>query len=229
MYKYAFYCLALMMFLATSMSAQRSSEAGIFIGAANYMGDMSPTPIAANETNLALGGHYRYMLNPKLGLKGSVTFGKISGDYRNKRGSTREVSMEAGLMEIALQGEWHFFGTPRFNNAGVYSKQASPFISAGLGATFGESQITAPETDRNNYPEVDDKSAFLVFPISLGMRFDVAESFILTGEFGVRATFTDYLDGISQTGNPDANDHYFFAGISLTYLIESEYGPSYKN
>ena len=137
--------------------------------------------------------------------------------------------MEAGLLEIALQAEWHFFGTPRFNNAGVYSKQASPFISAGLGATFGESKLTAPETDRNNYPEVDDKSAFLVFPISLGMRFDIAESFILSGEFGIRATLTDHLDGVSLTGNPDANDHYFFAGVAITYLIEAEYGPSYRN
>lgn len=229
MQKYTFSCLIFMLFLGTSMSAQRSSEAGIFIGVANYMGDMAPTPIAANETNLAFGGHYRYMLAPKLGIKGSVSFGKISGDYANKPSSTRDLSMETGLLEIALQAEWHFFGTSRFNNAGVYRKQASPFISAGLGATFGESEITAPETDKNNYPEVDDKSAFLVFPITVGMRFDISESFILSGEFGVRGTFTDYLDGISQTGNPDANDHYLFAGFSVTYLIEAEYGPSYRN
>jgi OOP family OmpA-OmpF porin len=219
---------ALLYFMPTA-NAQRSSEAGIFLGVANYMGDFAPTPIAASETNLVFGGQYRYMLNTQLGIKGSVSFGKISGDYLNKPGSTRDLQMETGLLEIGLQAEWHFLATSRFNNAGVYTRQASPFIGGGLAVAFGESKVTAPLNDTNRYPEADDKSAFVVFPITLGMRFDISEGIIMTGEFGLRATLSDYLDGVSQTGNPDKNDHYFFGGISVLYLIEAEYVPAYRN
>ena len=229
MYKSLFVAIVALLLSCTTSFAQRSSEAGLFIGVVNYMGDFSPSPIAANETNLAFGGQYRYMLNPKLGLKGSVSFGKISGNYLNKPQSTRELSMETGLLEIALQAEWHFLATSRFNNAGVYTRQASPFIGGGLGVAFGESKITTADDDKTRYPEVDDKSTHIIFPITLGMRFDVSESIILTGEFGLRATVSDYLDGVSATGNPDPNDHYFFGGISILYLIEADYGPSYSN
>jgi hypothetical protein len=221
--------LVLLLFASAPLLAQRSSEAGAFIGVSNYMGDFAPSPIAANETNLAFGGHYRYFINPQIGLKGSVTFAKISGDYQNIPQATLERKMEASLLEIGIQGEWHFLATPRFNNAGLYARQASPFIGVGLAAAFGDSEVIAPNNDKTRFPEADDKSAFIVFPITLGMRFDIAEYLILTGEFGLRATVTDYLDGVSMSGNPDTNDHYFFGGISVLYLIEAEYGPSYRN
>jgi len=221
---FVFFCIS-----AYQLEAQRSSEVGGFIGLSNYMGDFAPTPVAANETNLSFGGHYRYFLNPTLALKGSVSFARISGDYANIPNATRDLKMETSLLEIGLQGEWHFLATSRFNNAGVYARQASPFIGAGIAAAFGEADILAPNNDKVRYPEADDSSTFIVFPITLGMRFDLTEYLIMTGEFGLRATLTDYLDGVSVTGNPDANDHYFLGGISILYLIDAEYGASYSD
>lgn len=223
--------LITLLILPFSALSQRSSEAGLFIGVSNYMGDLAPAPLAANETNLAFGGHYRYMLNPKTGVKGSVSYAKLSGSDANipladPRPGVRRWEMETGLLEAALQMEWHPLGSSRFNNAGVYQRQLSPFIGAGLGLAFGDAEVKVPEDDQARFPEADDKSAFIVFPVTLGIRFDLSESLILTGEFSVRGTFTDYLDGISQSGNPDANDHYMFGGVSILYLIEADYGPS---
>ncbi|MCO6480820.1 MAG: hypothetical protein J5I94_29530 [Phaeodactylibacter sp.] len=213
---------------------QASSEAGVFIGVANYMGDLAPSPLAANETRIAFGGHFRRMLNPKAALKGSVSFGKLTGADANipmteTRVASRGWEMSTGILEAALQMEWHPLGGPRFNNAGVYQRQISPFIGAGLGLAFGDAKVKVPQNDQTRFPEADDKSAFIVFPMTLGIRFDVTESLIVTGEFSVRGTFTDYLDGVSENGNPGANDHYMFGGISILYLIEADYGPSYSN
>ncbi|MCB0571917.1 MAG: hypothetical protein KDC66_19250 [Phaeodactylibacter sp.] len=225
--------LLLFLFSFLFLNAQRSSEAGIFIGASNYMGDLSPSPLAANETHLAFGGHYRYMAGPKLGLKGSVSFGKISGSDSNipledPTQGARRWDMEAGLMEVALQAEWHFLGTPRYNNAGLYTRQASPFLSAGLGLAFAEAKITTADGDKVRFPEPDDKSAFIVLPLSAGVRFDITESILLAGEFGVRATFSDYLDGLSEYANPKHNDYYLFGGITILYLIDAEFAPAYR-
>ncbi len=226
--------LGALLILPAGLYAQRSSEAGGFIGVSNYMGDLAPSPLAANETRLAFGGHYRYMLNPQAGLKGSVTFSKLTGadaniPLPNPYPGVRRWEMETGILEIALQAEWHPLGESRFNNAGVYRRQISPFVALGLGLAFGNAEVRVPANDKARFPEPDYKSAFLVFPMTLGMRFDITESIILTGEFSVRGTLSDYLDGISQNGNPDANDHYLFGGISVLYLIEAEFGPSYSN
>jgi len=217
--------------LVSILFGQSSAEAGLFIGVSNYMGDLSPTPIAANETHFAFGAHYRYMLGPRLGIKGSVSFAKISGADVNKPiaqpgPSPRRWSMEAGLLEFAVQGEWHPLGSPRFNNAGLYSSQCSPFIGLGLGIAFAEAEVRTGDKDNTRFPEADDASTFVVFPLTVGIRFDLSEYCILSGEFGLRATLSDYLDGVSENGNPRANDHYFMGGVAVYYLIEAEYGPS---
>lgn len=230
--------LAILLIIALAMPfdtfAQSSTEAGVFIGVANYMGDLAPTPLAANETRVAFGGQLRRMLNPKTGLKGSVTLGKLTGDDINipmteSTASGRRWEMSTGILEAALQVEWHPLGGPRFNNAGVYERQISPFLGAGFGLTFTNAKVKVPADDKTRFPEADNKSAIIVFPLTLGIRFDVTESLIVTGEFSVRGTFSDYLDGVSQNGNPDANDHYMFGGISFLYLIEADYGPSPGN
>jgi len=208
---------------------QRSTEAGLFLGVSNYMGDLAPTPIAASETQFAFGGQYRYMLTTQLGLKASVSFAKISGADANKPAvmpspTPRRFSMEAGLLEFALQGEWHPLATARFDNAGLYTRQFSPYFGIGFGLTFAEAEVQTVKGSQVQFPEPDDASAFISVPMTLGMRFDIGEYLILSGEFGLRATFSDYLDGVSQNGNPDANDHYFMGGVSVLYLIEAEYG-----
>ena len=226
--------MAVLLAMPFFLFAQRSSEAGVFIGVSNYMGDLSPSPLAANETRIAFGGHFRRMLNPKAGIKGSATFGKLTGADVNipiteSGASARQWEMSTGILEAALQVEWHPLGGPRFNNAGVYQRQISPFIGAGLVLAFGDAKVKVPDNDKTRFPEADDKSAFIVFPMTIGIRFDVTEALIVTGEFSVRGTFSDYLDGVSQNGNPNANDHYMFGGISILYLIEADFGPSYSN
>ncbi|HKK79099.1 MAG TPA: DUF6089 family protein, partial [Phaeodactylibacter sp.] len=215
--------LALTLWCLPFALGQRSTEAGLFLGVSNYMGDLSPTPIAANETQFAFGGHYRYMLNDKLGLKASVAFAKISGADVNKpvvnpNPNPRRFSMEAGLLEFAIQGEWHPLATPRFDNAGLYTRQCSPYVGFGLGLIFAEAEVQAGNNSKVQFPEPDDASAFIALPMTLGMRFDIGEYLILSGEFGLRVTFSDYLDGVSQNGNPETNDHYFMGGISVLYL-----------
>ncbi len=221
-------CLLYFLLLGSgALTAQKSTEAGIFVGIAQYQGDLSPTPIAASETNLALGGLYRYLLNSNLAIKGTVTWGKISGNDRNResfRPGQREWSMENSIIELAMHSEWNFFGTNRYSGSGLFVPRYNPFVSVGLGAAFTNLRLQMPAEDRSKIPEPDAISTFLVVPISAGMRFDISPDFLVTAEFGTRATFSDYIDGISYNGNPNKNDWYFFAGISLIYVLDELVG-----
>jgi hypothetical protein len=223
----------LVLFLsAFSLSAQQSSEVGLFLGAANYMGDLAPRPMAYNETQFAFGGHYRYMPDPRFGVKGSITLGKISGKDANvSRPGQQERGwqMEAGVFEAALQGEWHFLGKPRYDHTGIFTPQLSPFISAGLGLTLSEAKVTVPPREKLRFPEPGDKSSFIVMPVSAGLRYDLSEFLLISGEVGLRATFSDYLDGLSSYLNSRHNDYYIFGGISILYVIEAEMVRSYRN
>lgn len=210
-----------------SLSAQSNVEAGIFLGIANYQGDLSPSPIAASETKPALGGLYRYMFTSKFAVKGSVIWGMISGRDKNIPNfdlAERNWSMRSNIFELAVHGEWHPFGALRYNNTGLFDRQYSPFISIGIGGAFTDPKLVVPAEDRFKIPEPNATSTFLVLPVSAGLRLDLTEDFLLGLDFGTRITFSDYLDGVSLNGNNQKNDWYFFAGISILYVIEEKVG-----
>lgn len=206
---------------------QLETEGGLFIGAAVYQGDLSPSPFAASEARPTLGGVYRYWFTPHFALRGTATWARISGDDRNRvdfQPGTREWSMTNTLLELALHSEWHFFEKDRYSNTGLINRQYSPFISFGLGGTFTNLKLKVPPDDRLKIPEPEAKKTFIVLPISIGMRFDVNEDFLISAEFGTRCTFSDYIDGVSLNGNPKKDDWYFFTGLSFVYVIDEIVG-----
>lgn len=221
--KLTLFVLALPLLLA----AQKSKEIGGFVGISQYQGDLSPSPIAANESKLALSGVYRYLFNSKFGIKGTVSWAQISGADKNKENyirSERDWSMRSNIFELAVHSEWNFFGTERYNSTGLFNRQYTPFISLGLGAAFTNRTLTVPSEDRRKIPEPEDVTTFLVVPITAGLRLDVTQDFVVTAEFGTRATFSDYIDGVSLNGRKDTNDWYFFAGIGFVYVLEELIG-----
>ena len=61
-----------------------------------------------------------------------------------------------------------------------------------------------------------------------GLKFQIAEQFAISSEWGARKTFGDYIDGISVNGNPKSGDWYTFGGITLTYLVDGGNDNPYK-
>ena len=209
------------------VSAQRSVEAGLFAGIAQYQGDLAPSPFAFSESNLAIGGVYRYFFDSRFAMKGTVNYGRITGDDRNRpnyRPGSRTWQMENNIFEMAVHTEWIPFAKPRYGSTGLFKGSFSPYVSVGLGAAFTNPKLTIPTEDRRRQLEPKATTTFLVVPITGGFRFDITEDFTIAAEFGTRATFSDYIDGVSINGNPKTNDWYIFTGISLIYVIEELVG-----
>lgn len=211
----------------TILFSQRSKEAGIFLGVSNYQGELAPSPIAASETRLAIGGIYRLLYEKHVAVKASATWTRLSGSDRNRPDfyqGDRDWKMKNSLIELAVHAEWHPFSTNRYDENGLFKRQYSPFLSLGLGAVFSDIDLDVPSDERYKIPEPKAITTFLVVPISAGIRFDITEDFLLAAEFGSRATFSDYLDGISENGNSKTNDWYFFAGVSFIFVLEEKVG-----
>lgn len=209
------------------LCAQLDTEGGLFLGAAYYQGDLAPSPFAASEIRPAVGGIYRYWFSPHFAVRGTATWAKLSGNDANRQrgiGDTRSWKMGASMLEMAVHSEWHVFEKDRYSNTGLINRQYSPYVSVGLGATFSNVKLNVPPDDRFKFPEPDAKKTFIVVPISVGMRFDINEDFLISAEFGTRCTFSDYIDGVSINGNPKKDDWYFFTGLSFVYVIEEIVG-----
>lgn len=211
---------------AASASGQRAAETGIFLGASNYQGEFSPTFLFMKETRPAFGLLYNRFIDPNWCISGALSLGRIGGSDSNLSPETqryRNYSFRAGLLELAVNVQYHPWGKPRLNAAGLFFPRVSPYIASGIGVAFAEAKISSLSTQNIVSPEPDDQNTFFSIPMTLGLRFVLSERLTLTGEFSQRAVFSDYLDGVSQRGNPETNDWYSRFGLGITYTLMAEY------
>lgn len=222
--------LFLFMLLGLDAHSQSPLEAGLFGGLVVYQGDLSESDLLEpRELNPAFGGLLRYHINEKLKVRGHVIYGKISGTDKNASNPglyERGWSYESFLVELTFVGEYHPFGRPREDRAGLFRAQLSPYIGVGAGfINFNPKVKTEDPQDAGLFPELERKTTALSLPLVAGVRYDFHEFYIATLEAGWRLTFNDYLDGVSQNGNPHKNDPFIFTGLSLTYYFS--YEPRY--
>ncbi len=110
-------------------------EAGIVLGAAQYLGDLTYTHVTWSETKYNLGGIYRYYFSPKINFKGAVYYGKISGSDNNKSASLtntagRHLSFQSDLMEFTAQVEYNILPFISGNRVRFWS----PYVFGGISA-----------------------------------------------------------------------------------------------
>ena len=218
------YLLLVLLFVPLCLSSQDKVEAGLFLGESSYGGDLvEPNIFFGKGTNFGFGILGRYHLNENLGLRGNFLFGKMTGDDRNYADdlyrAERDISFESSFAEFSVMAEFEPFGHKRYQENGSFKKIFSPYVFVGLGAAFtnpetdySKSNVNGVQEDQNNTAS---NTQFTV-PLGIGVKYDLSQKINIGFEVGGRPTFTDYLDGVSITGNPDRNDWYLFGGFVLS-------------
>jgi outer membrane protein OmpA-like peptidoglycan-associated protein/opacity protein-like surface antigen len=206
-------------------------EAGVFLGVANYQGDLVETTLfTPQETNFGFGVSLKKHFNPNWSVGLGFKHGKLSGDDQNfsenASRARRNFSFSSPVNELALRLEWDPLGHKRYNEDGTFNRKLTPYLFVGAGMTFFN-----PETTYGNgvYPDQafeqrvnTDKSnggasTGFVTPVGAGLRYDLNQKWNLGLEFGYRPPFTDLLDGVAESGDPDNNDWYVFGGLTIGY------------
>ena len=208
--------------------AQSKWQSGLFVGGANYQGDLvetlAPYP---EETNFGIGLINYYKLSPLWRLRGHFFFGKVTGSDQNatkdKGRNLRNFNFETTVGELAMMLEWAPFAMVKGDSlSSARIRTVSPYLSAGVGGarfdgntsfetTIGNGFLALIEADKN----AEAKNINVVFPVSGGIRFNLGKTWEWGIEGGVRLTLTDYLDGVSLSANPERDDLYWFAGTSI--------------
>lgn len=162
--------------------------------------------------------------------------------------SERNFSFNSLAIEAGLRVEWDIFGKWRYRRAidtAVYKldrhtqyalvngfkRSISPYLFIGGGgmAISAKTSMNFPHLDANAQPieiQLDQKKTkSLIFTPSVslggGVHFDLTPRLVIGAELGTHLPFTDYLDGISQAGNPDKRDWLWTGGISLGFRLRS--------
>lgn len=207
---------------------QKSVDAGIMIGASNYIGELSPT--ATSNYHFAFGLVGRYNINDHFSLKGSAFYGHISGadslqtkqDLRN-----RNLSFKSFLFEFSAEVEWNLWA---FDPVGRNGKKAfTPFAFIGIGVykynplAYFANPLTGKKqwvelqpigTEGQGTTQFQDRKKYALtqvsFPIGGGFKVRVARGWTLAVEYGLRKTYNDYLDDVSTTYvEPDILDQNY--------------------
>jgi OOP family OmpA-OmpF porin len=217
-----FYFLLTVLFVSTtslSFAQEEKWDGGFFFGAANYMGDLvEPDLFDLSNTNLAFGFMVKRNISQSFGVRFGMTTGKLSStdlNYDNRLG--RGYSFENRLTELSLLAQWEPLASNRYKG-GNFNKILSPYIFAGGGLAFSN-----PETDFNGTSNSDilldlntKEKTLVTVPVGIGLKYDITRKWNLGLEIGLRPALSDFLDGMSNAGDPSNDDWYTFGGLTLT-------------
>jgi hypothetical protein len=203
---FLFLCLTLTGF------AQRS-EVGFGLGTFNYTGDLSRSYRLANSRPAAT-VFYRNNVSKVVSIRAAVTAGNLAAKETpiDAAAVERDASFSIFLFEASLGFEYHFLDWRDDKRPMRYT----PYLFAGFGL-FGVSGYGPKPAE---YSDIQG-----TIPFGGGFKYVINPKFYLSIEGGIRKTFFDYLDNVSdgdvnlknfQYGNPNDFDNYFFIGITLT-------------
>ncbi|MFH0892889.1 MAG: DUF6089 family protein [Bacteroidota bacterium] len=215
----------LLLFLLTlpmqSIKAQRS-EVGFFGGTSYYIGDLNPYKQFL-MIRPAGGIVYRYNFNPRFSFKGNFFYGNVAGDdLISDFNAKRNLSFKSVVADFSAEGEFNFLpyitGNPKY--------PFTPYIFGGIsmfkfnpkanyeGTWYALQPLGTEGQGTSMYPDRQPYSlTSFAIPFGLGFRFNLFGKISLGFEYGMRRTFTDYLDDVSST-------------YADPYTVGSENGPT---
>ncbi len=191
------------------------SEVGFGLGTFNYTGDLVRSYNFAFSQPAAT-VIYRSNVSKVVSFRASFTAGKLSAsDTRapiDAFAAQRKASFNIFLTELSGVYEYHFLDWREDRRR----LRFTPYLFAGLGLFT----ISGTPNKTVQYSNVQ-----MSIPFGGGIKFVLNPKYYLALEFGVRKTFFDYLDNVSdgdpsqknyQYGNKFDYDTYYFLGISIT-------------
>lgn len=199
-FRFLIYFVTLLSFFSFRAVAQ-DVELGVFGGGSYYLGELNPGKQFL-FTNPAFGFAGRYNFDKRLAIKLNAIMGKLSGDDAVSLADTnRNLRFQSSLTEISALIEFNFFDF----FIGSQKNYFTPYLFAGPGVFFfdpkapynGEMVALADlrtEGQSKNY------SLFgLAAVFGFGFKYSINSRIGLNFDWGMRKTYTDYIDDISTT------------------------------
>lgn len=226
-------------FLSLTAHPQRYREIGIFGGASYYKGDLNPKRhFPGAHTHFAYGAIWRENLNKRWAVKASLMRGRISAIDANFPANSfqidRNLSFFSTIHEFSGTIEFNFFEFNPFAPASFFQSadKITPYAFIGLGIFRFNPQAKLGNNvydlyDHNTELEEYSRTS-LAIPYGAGFKFRISQRILMSMEFGLRLTFTDYIDDVSGR-YPNSPDLLTETGIDLSNRSLRKSGPDGTN
>jgi hypothetical protein len=192
--------------LAQKENFKSRSTLGFLVGGSYYIGDLNEFGHFQN-TNLSLGLVYRYYLNSRLELRLSYNYGKVEGhdadsDYGYHQ--LRNLSFESPIHELTGGIEFNYLNY----KIGDEKYFFTPYMFIEMGAFRmnpmrdyqGEMIELQPLGTEGQGSSLSNKDPYsltqFVIPMGIGVKINLGRRVAMAIEYGIRKTFTDYLDDV---------------------------------
>lgn len=204
--------------LQTLFSQRRPKKNSVdftaFLGGSYYIGDLNQVEHFNSFTKPAGGIGLRFNHNTRFSTRANILFGTIQGDDKASSSpgqKDRNLDFRSKILEYSVQGEFNFVDYKMNSD----DKFFSPYTFLGIaGFQFNpkgeiddtwyalqplatEGQGTSAKPGSKKY-----KLFQISIPFGIGFKLNLSERIDLAMEWGMRKTFTDYLDDVS-TVYPD--------------------------
>mgnify|MGYP000935944430 CR=1 FL=1 len=211
-------------------------QVGANVGAFIYQGDLTPSPIGSYRTaSPGFGLHISRVLSPSFLARTNFQRANLKGDdavYASPSWRRdRNFMFSTPVTEISELLVWNIFR----NTQNQQDRKFSPYVFAGAGVSLlrvnrdysrMNKAIFTSESQVISGLAVDmahrTPRALLVLPVGAGVEYNLSPHISLTAETSFRYTFTDYLDGFSQSANPKRKDYYHSHTIGLIYKFQKK-------
>lgn len=189
----------------------QSKEMGIVLGTGYYLGDINPNQHFGGRFHPGFGGYFRYNLDSRISFRGQFFQGTVEAwdsDSKSVWQQNRNLHFRNTINEASVVTEInyldHKIGNPDdkltaylFTGLAFFSHMPeasldenwyalAPLGTEGQGTTWGEAMGLEPY-----------KTAGFALPFGFGMKVNIGPFAAFNLEWGMRKTWTDYLDDVS--------------------------------
>lgn len=205
--------LTLLPLLAVPAMAQ-VSELGLTGGTTFYIGDINPTRYYPKHTHLAGGLMYRYNFNDRYAFRLQGLYGKLEAwdsESNDPLQQLRNLGFRSVVFEASALLEINFF---KYRGLAKDSRKWTPFVFGGLAYFHYNPQNLLDDTWYDLQPLGTEGQTIggdggyslnqICIPFGVGLKFAVTKRVDVQLEWGLRRTYTDYLDDVGGSYVADA-------------------------
>jgi hypothetical protein len=185
-----------------------NTEIGVLLGTSYYLGDLNTTHF--NQPSPAAGLIIRKNIDKRFAYKAELLYLNIKSDERNSEDTiakNRGLHFRSPIYELSGQVEFNFLpfqpGNPLYTwtpyiYTGISLFHFNPQAENENGSWVDLQELGTEGQGTTSFPDKE-KYSLIQYAIAMGGGFKIAvnPSFNIILEYGVRKTFTDYLDDVS--------------------------------
>ena len=227
---------SLFIFISTTESNAQykpNQEFGILGGTGYYIGDMNSTHF--NNLRVAGGITYRKNFDRRFTFKSSALYTNVYANDENNIDAikvNRNLKFKSDIIELSGQIEFNFLAYETGNSlynwtpfifTGVSIFNYNPQAEGSDGQWYYLQELGTEGQGTTSFPNRKKYSLTqLSVPFGGGVKIGVSDNFNIIIEYGLRKTFTDYIDDVSTTyvGIPSE-----FTNIAIELADQSLDGP----